>query len=151
MGFGEAINTCVKQKYATFQGRAARSEYWWFGLFFTLAMGVTGAIGGIAVGMTRSDGSQPGAGVILAFVPLIVVTLGLIIPILVDENGTIICGEARWTAASQLGLREIPTILISHLSMQQQQLLTIADNRLVERASWDDTGAILPLPNRRRP
>ena len=80
MGFGEAINTCVKQKYATFQGRAARSEYWWFGLFFTLAMAVTGAVGGIAIGMTRSDGSQPGAGVILAFVPLIVVTLGLIIP-----------------------------------------------------------------------
>ena len=32
MSFGEAIKTCFK-KYATFSGRARRSEYWWFALF----------------------------------------------------------------------------------------------------------------------
>lgn len=31
LSFGEAIKTCFK-KYATFTGRARRSEYWWFGL-----------------------------------------------------------------------------------------------------------------------
>lgn len=29
MTFGESIKTCFS-KYATFEGRASRSEYWWF-------------------------------------------------------------------------------------------------------------------------
>ena len=36
MGFKEAIETCLKRKYATFSGRASRSEYWWFTLFVIL-------------------------------------------------------------------------------------------------------------------
>jgi uncharacterized membrane protein YhaH (DUF805 family) len=32
MGFGDAIRTCLS-KYLTIQGRARRSEYWWFYLF----------------------------------------------------------------------------------------------------------------------
>ncbi|OIO03586.1 MAG: hypothetical protein AUJ49_04310 [Desulfovibrionaceae bacterium CG1_02_65_16] len=32
MTFGEAIKTCLR-KYATFEGRAARPEYWYFYLF----------------------------------------------------------------------------------------------------------------------
>lgn len=36
MGFGAAIKTCF-QKYATFEGRAARPEYWYFYLFTLLA------------------------------------------------------------------------------------------------------------------
>ncbi len=40
MGFSESISTCLR-KYATFSGRATRSEYWWFYLFFALTtMGV---------------------------------------------------------------------------------------------------------------
>ena len=35
MGFKEAIQT-VYSKYATFQGRATRSEYWYFYLFFVI-------------------------------------------------------------------------------------------------------------------
>jgi uncharacterized membrane protein YhaH (DUF805 family) len=35
MGFGEAIQTCFR-KYATFRGRARRSEYWFFALFYVL-------------------------------------------------------------------------------------------------------------------
>ena len=37
MSFGEAIKTCF-QKYATFSGRARRSEYWYFVLFNVLFM-----------------------------------------------------------------------------------------------------------------
>lgn len=29
MSFGEALSTVYTQKYATFSGRARRSEYWW--------------------------------------------------------------------------------------------------------------------------
>ncbi|WP_184694192.1 DUF805 domain-containing protein [Rhizobium leguminosarum] len=38
MGFTEAVRTVLKQKYATFSGRASRSEYWWFILFCVLAL-----------------------------------------------------------------------------------------------------------------
>ena len=35
MNFGTSISTCMG-KYATFSGRASRSEYWWFYLFTVL-------------------------------------------------------------------------------------------------------------------
>ncbi len=40
MNFGESISACFS-KYATFSGRASRSEYWYFFLFYVLC--VTGA------------------------------------------------------------------------------------------------------------
>lgn len=42
MGFQEAIRTCLKLKYITFSGRASRSEYWYFMLFYFLVLlGIT--------------------------------------------------------------------------------------------------------------
>lgn len=35
MNFGQAISACLG-KYATFAGRASRSEFWWFFLFQVL-------------------------------------------------------------------------------------------------------------------
>ena len=35
MGFGQAVATCLA-KYARFQGRAHRPEYWWWILFVIL-------------------------------------------------------------------------------------------------------------------
>jgi uncharacterized membrane protein YhaH (DUF805 family) len=35
MNFGQAIKTCLN-KYATFSGRATRSEYWYFFLFLVI-------------------------------------------------------------------------------------------------------------------
>lgn len=37
MSFGQAISTCFS-KYATFSGRASRSEYWYFYLFYLLVL-----------------------------------------------------------------------------------------------------------------
>ena len=39
MGFTEAIQTCFS-KYATFSGRARRSEYWYFFLCYTILTGI---------------------------------------------------------------------------------------------------------------
>jgi uncharacterized membrane protein YhaH (DUF805 family) len=36
MTFAQAIKTVLAEKYATFSGRAGRSEYWWFTLFASL-------------------------------------------------------------------------------------------------------------------
>lgn len=33
MNFADSIQTCVINKYMDFNGRASRSEYWWFFLF----------------------------------------------------------------------------------------------------------------------
>ena len=38
MTFGQSIRTCLRYKYITFSGRASRSEYWWFNLFYWLVL-----------------------------------------------------------------------------------------------------------------
>ncbi len=38
MNFKTAVNTCLKEKYFVFEGRASRSELWFFSLFFSLCM-----------------------------------------------------------------------------------------------------------------
>jgi len=43
MDFGTSIKTCFS-KYADFNGRASRSEYWWFSLFTVLGYIVTAFI-----------------------------------------------------------------------------------------------------------
>lgn len=37
MSFPDAVRTCLTEKYAGFEGRASRSEYWWFVLFYVIA------------------------------------------------------------------------------------------------------------------
>ena len=34
MTFSESVKTCLFKKFFDFSGRASRSEYWWFFLFF---------------------------------------------------------------------------------------------------------------------
>ena len=43
MTFGESISTCFT-KYADFNGRASRPEFWWWVLFVILANAATGMI-----------------------------------------------------------------------------------------------------------
>jgi uncharacterized membrane protein YhaH (DUF805 family) len=46
MTFGESISTCFA-KYAEFNGRASRSEYWWWFLFTVLVSAATGIVSDI--------------------------------------------------------------------------------------------------------
>ena len=57
MSFGESIST-VFSKYATFSGRARRSEYWWWYLFIVI---ISAVVGGIAAAAGGSDGSSFGS------------------------------------------------------------------------------------------
>ncbi|MCX7890450.1 MAG: DUF805 domain-containing protein [Rhodobacteraceae bacterium] len=43
MTFGQSVRTCFRN-YATFRGRARRSEYWWFALFLALTSSAASAI-----------------------------------------------------------------------------------------------------------
>ena len=66
-GFFEAIKICFR-KYATFKGRASRSEYWWFALFVMLAS----IAGAIAEGSMGEDGTAISAVITIAtFLPSI--------------------------------------------------------------------------------
>jgi uncharacterized membrane protein YhaH (DUF805 family) len=50
MTFSESIRTCLT-KYANFDGRATRSEYWWFVLFTFLVSAATGLVSEILSGL----------------------------------------------------------------------------------------------------
>jgi len=43
MDFKTAVITCLT-KYANFQGRASRSEFWWFYLFTVIVMGIASLV-----------------------------------------------------------------------------------------------------------
>ena len=54
MNFPTAIKKCMTQKYLTMSGRASRSEYWYFFLFFILTSLLCAMIGGV-LSETASD------------------------------------------------------------------------------------------------
>lgn len=59
-------------------------------------------------------------------------------PLLIDPEGEIIAGEARWHAARQLRLADVPVIVLAHLTPAQREAYRVADNRLALDATWDD-------------
>lgn len=58
-------------------------------------------------------------------------------PVLIDARGEIVAGHGRVAAAKQLGLPEVPTIALGHLTAAERRAYVIADNRLAELAGWD--------------
>lgn len=63
---------------------------------------------------------------------------GFVNPVLVDTNNMIIAGHGRVAAAKKLGLTQVPTLCVDHLSEAQKKAYIIADNRLAELAGWDN-------------
>lgn len=63
MTFGTSVTTCFN-KYVNFQGRASRSEFWWFTLFVFLVYFIVIFIDDV----TRQNIAQPIAGLVL-FLP----------------------------------------------------------------------------------
>ena len=59
-------------------------------------------------------------------------------PIQVDTKAGIIAGHGRLLAAQRLGLKEVPVIVLDHLSETQRRAYVIADNRLAMSAGWDE-------------
>jgi uncharacterized membrane protein YhaH (DUF805 family) len=109
MGFGDAVRRCLNL-YATFEGRARRSEFWWFALFqLLLNMGATAIdavlLGGLgllptlvvlglflptlAVAVRRlHDTGRTGWWVLISLIPLIGVVVLLIFYVSQGEDGT---------------------------------------------------------------
>lgn len=62
---------------------------------------------------------------------------GFIIPLVVDAEGVLVSGHARLTVAKQLGMKEVPTISVAHLSPDEVRAFAIAENRMSELSEWD--------------
>lgn len=59
-------------------------------------------------------------------------------PVLVDDDGQIIAGHGRVEAAKLLNMKTVPTVRLSHLSEDDKRAYILADNRLAEKAGWDN-------------
>ncbi len=59
-------------------------------------------------------------------------------PVLVDAERGVIAGHGRLLAARKLGMAEVPTIELGHLTPAQRRAYVLADNRLALSAGWDD-------------
>lgn len=67
-----------------------------------------------------------------------ILELGFNDPIAVDEKDGILEGHGRLLAARELGLLEVPVIVLSHLSPAQKAAYRVAHNKLALKAGWDD-------------
>ncbi len=79
MSFSQAVSSVLLNKYATFSGRARRSEYWWWYLFVTIVYIVAGILDR-AVGLTYSDTTVGGGWIatialIVFFIPNLAVAV----------------------------------------------------------------------------
>jgi DNA modification methylase len=59
-------------------------------------------------------------------------------PVLIDGDAGIIAGHGRVLAAQRLGLKEVPTIQLDHMTEAQRRAYVIADNKLALNAGWDN-------------
>jgi uncharacterized membrane protein YhaH (DUF805 family) len=59
MKFGQAIDSVLFKNYFNLEGKASRSEYWWFILFFIIFNFVAGIIVGIIVGISQGADFNP--------------------------------------------------------------------------------------------
>lgn len=58
-------------------------------------------------------------------------------PIVVDDDGVIVCGHTRWKAAQKLALENVPVHVARDLTPEQIRAYRIADNKTSELATWN--------------
>jgi len=61
---------------------------------------------------------------------------GFNVPILCDQQFTIIAGHTRWKAAKRIGMKSVPVIVVE-MTEVQRRAFSIADNKIGEIADWD--------------
>ena len=62
---------------------------------------------------------------------------GFKVPIVIDDNYTIIAGHTRKKASELLGLEKVPCIIASDLTPEKIKAYRLADNKTAELAEWD--------------
>lgn len=64
---------------------------------------------------------------------------GFTMPILIDEGGEIIAGHGRVMAARKLEMANVPCMMVRGWTDAKRAAYVLADNRLAEQATWDDS------------
>ena len=62
------------------------------------------------------------------------------------KNNTILLGHGRLAAATDLGLSEVPVIVLGGLSEAKKRALLLADNKITANAGWDRKRLSIELP-----
>jgi ParB-like chromosome segregation protein Spo0J len=62
---------------------------------------------------------------------------GFKVPIVIDTEGTIVCGHTRYKAAKKLKMATVPCILADDLNEDQIKAFRLADNRVGEFSEWN--------------
>lgn len=78
MGFSDAVNVCLREKYVSFEGRATRTEYWFFVLFSFIIVLIAAIVGGV-LGAVISSG-DPTVAVVAYVIAVMLVGLVLFLP-----------------------------------------------------------------------
>ena len=66
-----------------------------------------------------------------------IVEWGFTMPILIDEEKTIIAGHGRLMAAKKLGIKEAPVMTAKGWTEAQKKAYVIADNKLALNSEWN--------------
>lgn len=62
---------------------------------------------------------------------------GFKVPIVIDGENVIVCGDTRYKAAQKLGLKSVPCVVADDLTPEQIKAFRLVDNKTSELASWD--------------
>ena len=60
-------------------------------------------------------------------------SFGFNVPILCDQELTIIAGHTRWKAAKKIGMKSVPVIVLA-ITEDQRKAFAVADNKTAELA-----------------
>ncbi len=63
---------------------------------------------------------------------------GFRVPIILDQNHTIIAGHMRVLAAKRLGMETVPAVMAEDLTEEQIRAFRLADNKTAEAATWNE-------------
>lgn len=80
MGFKDAIRVCMKEKYASFEGRATRSEYWLFYLFYAICAFVGVFAVAILGGIIGYATEEFGVFIAIYYIGVLLICLPFMIP-----------------------------------------------------------------------
>jgi ParB-like chromosome segregation protein Spo0J len=62
---------------------------------------------------------------------------GWTVPVLVDDEGTIIAGHGRVMAVQKLNITEVPVMVATGWTEAQRRAYALADNQLALKSGWD--------------
>lgn len=73
----------------------------------------------------------------VAYIARCISEVGFIAPVVIEADGTIVCGHAATRAAREAGLSEVPCVIADGLSDEQVRAFRLADNKTATMAIWN--------------